>query len=158
PTAAKHLKDALALQPDSAEERALLDTVSKGTAPKRPPMERLRANYDEDSFRQLEWEIRSENERKLAKADPTTHSHFHIDRGHMMLSQSFLLEAEKEFREAISLDPALAGAHSGLGMVMATMAMNTPSANLVNGARTEANTSLRLQPNVEAYLVLARLD
>jgi cytochrome c-type biogenesis protein CcmH/NrfG len=28
----------------------------------------------------------------------------------------------------------------------------------VEAARTEANTSLRLKPNPEAYLVLARLD
>src|SRR5262249_55137163 len=98
------------------------------------------------------------NEKKLATADATTHAKFHVDRGQMMLSQSFLLESEREFREAISLDAGLPAAHSGLAMALATMAMTTPSASLVNAARAEANASLRLQPNVEAYLVLAKLE
>jgi Tfp pilus assembly protein PilF len=117
----------------------------------RVPLERVKRNYDENSYRQLALEITNAMEETLAKADPHTHASFHVDRGRDLLNQGFTAEAEKEFREAIMRDPTSASAHVGLARAAETL-------NDSASARTEASTSLRLQPNIDAYLVLARLE
>jgi Flp pilus assembly protein TadD len=60
-------------------------------------------------------------------------------------------EAEKEFREAVVLDPGSAAAHAGLAAVL-------ENDQDIAGARNEARMSLKLQPSAEAYLIMARLD
>jgi Flp pilus assembly protein TadD len=67
------------------------------------------------------------------------------------MAQGLLGEAEREFREAVILNPTSAIAHAGLARVL-------ESSQDANGARTEARASLKLNPSAEAYLVLARLD
>lgn len=148
--AARELKDVLAINSD-AEAKALLDAINSGARPARVPLERIKRNYDEASFRALAQEIEISNEARLQKTDPATHAAFHVARGHDLLDQGLIGEAEKEFREAVVLDPASAAAHAGLAQVLKSNADNT-------GARNEARASLRLRPSVEAYLVLARLD
>jgi len=147
--ATRQLREALALKPGDSETKALLDQVATG-ARNGIPLERIKRNYDEASFRQLEFEIVSALERKLAQSDPATHAKAHIEQGQQMLAEGFALEAEKRFREAVLLDPANAGAHAGL------------AASLVSGdpatARSEAATAIRLQPSAQAYVVLAQLD
>ena len=71
--------------------------------------------------------------------------------GQELLQSGLPGEAEKEFREAVVLDPGSAAAHAGLAAVLET------DQDLV-GARNEARMSLKLQPNADAYLVMARLD
>jgi Tfp pilus assembly protein PilF len=61
-----------------------------------------------------------------------------------------MVDAEAEFREAISLDYNNAAAHAGMAHAM------EQTGDSFN-ARSEAQTSVRLQPNADAYLVLARL-
>jgi Tfp pilus assembly protein PilF len=68
-----------------------------------------------------------------------------------LLSQGFVSEAEKEFREAVSFDPANALAHAGLARVL-------ESSNDVIAARSEAEAALHLKSLAEPLLVLARLD
>jgi tetratricopeptide (TPR) repeat protein len=149
--AARELKDLLAIHPDG-EAKAFLDSVSAGTASKdHLPAERIKRNYDESSFRQLAVEIENNNETKLRKSDPVTHAAFHVQRGQQLLDQGLVGEAEREFREAVILDPTNADAHSGLARVLES---NQDS----NGARNEARVSIRLRPSADAYLVLARLD
>lgn len=145
-----HLRAALALRPD-AEARNFLDTISSGTPPAKLPLERIKQNYDESSFRQLALEIENANESRLSKMDPAAHADFHVQRGNELLGQDLSGEAEKEFREAVILDPASAAAHAGLARVLETG--HDPL-----GARNEARASLRLKPSAEAYLVMARLD
>ena len=59
--------------------------------------------------------------------------------------------AERDFREAVELDPTNADAHVGLAGALEDI--NEPS------ARAEAQTALRLEPiSTDALLVLARLD
>src|SRR4051812_10165960 len=159
-SAAKHLKDALALEAADQEAKSLLEIASAPSIPPdtRLPLERIKKNYDEASFHQLEWQVRRANEDRLAHAAPEEHARFHCERGTQMLSQGFVLEAEKEFREAIEHDPALPEAHAGLAQTLETHSASIPAASIVEAARNEANTSLRLKPNPEAYLVLARLD
>jgi len=148
--AARELRAVLALHPDG-EARIFLDAISAGTPVSRLPMERIKRNYDESSFRQLALEIENTNEARLRKTDVASHVAYHVQRGRELLDQGLSAEAEKQFREAVVLDPNQAGAHAGLARVMEA---NQDKA----GARKEAQASLRLSPSAEAYLVLARLD
>jgi len=158
--AARHLKEVLALHSSDEEAKSLLEVASAPSIPPnaRLPLERIKTNYDEASFRQLEWQVRRANEDRLAHAAPDEHARFHCERGTQMLSQGFVLEAEKEFRDAIEHDPALPEAHAGLAQTLETRSASVPAASIVEAARNEANTSIKLRPNPEAYLVLARLD
>src|SRR3954471_19922159 len=158
-SASRQLREVTARRPSDGEARALLDVIGSSlnraadpsqSAP-RVPLERVKRNYDENSYRQLALEITNAMEESLSKTDPRTHASFHVDRGRDLLNQGFTAEAEKEFREAVLRDPTSAGAHAGLAR--AAEALNDPAA-----ARNEAGTSLRLQPNVDAYLVLTRLE
>jgi Flp pilus assembly protein TadD len=115
------------------------------------PLERIKRNYDESTFRQIALEIENTNEARLAKSDPASHAAFHVRHGQELLQSGLPGEAEKEFREAVVLDPGSAAAHAGLAAVLET------DQDLV-GARNEARMSLKLQPNAEAYLLMARLD
>jgi Flp pilus assembly protein TadD len=60
-------------------------------------------------------------------------------------------QAETQFRNAVSSDYNNAAAHAQLAGVL------EKKGDVIN-ARTEAQTSIRLKPNVDALLVLARLD
>ena len=130
---------------DAPLQRAIVPAAQK------LPLERVRTNYDESSFRQLALKIEAVAEQRLAKTDPHTHAQFHTDRGHQLLAQGFLSEAEAEFREAIALDSSNPEAHAGLASVQEAQ-------NNETGARSEAEEALRLRPFPEPLLVLARLD
>ena len=164
--ASRQLRDVLSRKPNDAEARQLLETIASGAAanlartqepgaasPPQPriPLERIKRNYDETSYRQLALEIENAMEQSLANTDPRTHAAYHVERGRELLTQGFIVEAERQFREAVLRDPANAGAHAGLARV-------AEKNNDENAARNEARTSLRLNPTAEAYLVLARLD
>ena len=161
PNAARQVREALNLRPNDSEAKAFLDLVTglptiraAQTLPSpRPgiPLERIKRNYDESSFRQLVLEIEAEAETRLAKTDPRTHARFHVTRGHELLGQGFVSEAENEFREAISLDANNADAHAGLARALESKPDHI-------AARAEANIALRLRPFAEPLLVLARLD
>ncbi|MDP9266779.1 MAG: tetratricopeptide repeat protein [Acidobacteriota bacterium] len=165
--AVKQLRQGLELRPGDAEAKAFLDQLvtpvnpgasggatagiaGKGTAGKLP-LERIKSNYDEASFRQLALEIENLNETRLAKTDTRTHANFHVQHGRQMLAANLLTVAEKDFREAVLLDPANAGAHAGLARVLELTSDTV-------GARAEARSSIQLQPSANAFLVLARLD
>jgi tetratricopeptide (TPR) repeat protein len=149
--AARELKEVLSLTSD-AEAKSFLETVSStGQPPARMPLQRIKRNYDESSFRQLALEIENSNEARLQSTDPVTHAAFHIQRGQELMSQGLIGEAEREFREAVILNPTSAPAHAGLARVL-------ESSQDAAGARNEARASLKLNPSAEAYLVLARLD
>ncbi len=148
-SAARELKATLALQGDT-EARSFLDAISSGSQIQRMPLERIKRNYDESGFRQISLEIANADEARLRKATPAEHSAFHVQRGQDMLAEGLTSEAEKQFREAISLDAASATAHSGLAQVLEII-------QNVDGARKEAGDSLRIKPSAGALLVLARL-
>jgi len=149
--AMRELRESLAIKPDT-EAKSLLDALGSGTRPAENfPPQRVKRNYDESSFRQLAVEIENNNELKLQKTDPVTHAAFHSQHGQQLLDQGLYGEAEREFREAVILDPTDAEAHSGLARVL-------ESSQDGKGARNEARVSIRLKPTVNAYLVLARLD
>jgi len=158
--ATRQVHEVLNLRPDDSEAKSLLSSVGNDTtnriqqrplANNRLPLERIRTNYGEPAFRQLAFKLGEAAEQRLGKTSPRTHAQYHADRGRQFFSQGFVSEAEKEFRESISLDPSNAAAHAGLARVLET---NTD----YSGARVEASTALRLQPSADMYLLLARLD
>jgi Flp pilus assembly protein TadD len=115
------------------------------------PMERIKRNYDEASYRQLEMEIHNLTEERLAKIDKQSHSAYHLERGKQLAAQNAPGESESEFREAIATDYNNAAAHAGLATIL-------EKKGDLFGARTEAQTAIRLNPSGEAYLVLARVS
>jgi tetratricopeptide (TPR) repeat protein len=160
---ARQLRELLALRPSDAEAMALLDALSRPqvitdaantSAALKPevklPLERIKRNYDEASFRQLAFELENQSEMKLANKPPHQHARFHVERGRELLSQGFVGEAERHFREAVTLDPSNAAAHLGLARILA--------ADKPIEARAEARTALGLQASAEACLLLAQLD
>ena len=159
--ASKHLRETGSLHPGDADAGTLLESIAQQTNSSEPrgmvpasfkmPMERIRTTYDESSFRQLALGIDAAAEQRLTKADARTHAQFHADRGHELLRQGFITEAEREFREATSLNMANADAHAGLAAVLEA---NNDEA----GARLEAEQALRLRQFAEPLIVLARLD
>lgn len=159
--ALRQLREDLSMHPSDSEAETLigaLTTVSGGQGSHaRPasnlklPAQRLRTNYEENRFRLLVLKLDAAAEQHLAKTDPRTHSRFHSNRGDQMLRQGFLPEAEREFREAISLYPENAEAHAGLASVL-------EATNNLAGARSEAEEALRWRQFAEPLVVLARLD
>lgn len=165
--AARHFHEAVNLRPSDQEAKTALEAVQSSAAS--PPgsqqaapvahtatvprvfLERIRASYDEASFRQLALAIHNVNELKMQNTAPRVHAGIHVERGRQLLSHGFATEAEREFRHAIVLEPTAAGAHAGLA---AALERNQDT----SGARSEARTAIRLHPSAEAYLVLARLD
>jgi tetratricopeptide (TPR) repeat protein/TolB-like protein len=159
--ASRQLRDTLSLRPGDSAAKSLLDTITtdasassqRGIVPaiQKTPTERIRANYDESSFRQLALKLGATAELRLAKTDAKTHARFHADRGHQLLAQGFLAEAEAEFHEAIALNPSNAEAHAGLASVL-------EAENNLAAAHAEAEEALRLRQFPEPLLVLAKLD
>lgn len=158
--ASRELKQTLQLRPSDAEAKSFLDTLNasaggatgvhpaSGNAGKLP-LQRIKRNYDETSYRQLALEIERTAESRLAKGDPKQHAAFHVDRGHQLLSQGFYADAQKAFEEAVTLDPTNAGAHAGLAETYAALGRDKE-------AYSEASAALKLQPSADAYLLLAR--
>ena len=153
--AARQLKEAFLAHPEDAEAKALFDQVNSGapfpTAGQRLPLERIKQNYDETSYRELLLALQTVNEERYAGMSRTDHANGHIKRGNEMLEQGLAPQAEADFREAILLAPGLAAAHSGLAHALEAQEQ-------VTEARTEAQAANRIQPLVAAFLVLARID
>ncbi len=115
------------------------------------PLERIRRAYSEASFRQAAFQLDQMRAMRMATLPPAEQATQYTQLGHDYLAQGLIPEAEREFQEAIEADASSAAAHAGLAQV------REHSGNPTD-ARAEAQRSLNLQPNVPAFLVLARLD
>lgn len=156
--ASRQLHDALSLNPADSQAKSLLEMIGSSSgqpgvvaASIKIPQPRIRNSYDESSFRQLSLKISAVAEQRLSKTDARTHAQFHAERGHQLLKQGFLSEAEREFRESLALNPSSSEAHAGLASVL-------ESGNHSAEARSEAEEAIRLHPSAEALLVLAELE
>ena len=152
--AIRQLEDSVSLRLDDAEAKTMLAflTATPGTTAKRPDvLLRIKSNYDENSFRQLVEGIESAAEDRLGNADPVRHAQFHVGRGQELLAQGFVAEAQKQFCEAVALDPQSAAAHSGLAHTL-------EADDDLAAARAEAEAALAIKISIDPLLVLARLD
>jgi tetratricopeptide (TPR) repeat protein len=115
------------------------------------PLERIRRTYSEASFRQAAFQLDQMRAIRMATLPPAQQAAEYTQLGRDYLAQGLIPEAEREFQSAISADSTNAAAHAGLAQVREHS--GSPA-----DARQEAEASLKVHPNVEAYLVLARLE
>lgn len=115
------------------------------------PVERIRRTYTEASFRQAAFQLDQMQQMRLATLKPAERATEYTEQGQQYLAEGLLPAAEQKFQLAISSNPGDALARAALAQV------REQSGNDAD-ARTEAQTSLRLSPNVPAYLVMARLN
>ena len=148
--ATRQLREASRLRPSDGEAKSFLAGLQPGSSVSKIPVPRIKRNYDESSFHQLAFEIEALAEKKMG-GDPRSHAQFHVTRGHELFGQGYVIEAEREFREAVMLDNFNADAHAGLASVL-------EAKQDASGARSEAQAALRIRTFSEPLLVLARLD
>lgn len=162
PGAIHELQIDLKLHPQDAEAQSLLASLetpaAAATTPAQAaaqdqalPLERIKRSYDETEFRQAAFEMEQLQEARLAMLPPAEREKRLVASGDEFLHRGLILEAEREYQVALKVNPVSALAHAGLARV------RERSLDF-SAARAEAQESLRLAPNVPAYLVLARLD
>jgi tetratricopeptide (TPR) repeat protein len=134
-----------------APSNAAASTTPATSTPTFEPLERIRRTYSEASFRQAEFQLDQMRALRMTSLTPAERAAQYTQVGHDYIAQGLIPEAEQEFRHALTADPNSAAAHAGLAQI------REQSGNTAE-ARAEAQTSLKLKPNVEAYLVIARLE
>jgi tetratricopeptide (TPR) repeat protein len=152
--ASRELHVALERHPNDTEAATLLDTLSPsahGNAPPKLPPERLKRNYPESAFRQMNIQIQTWAEQQFAHSDPAARARYHVELGRELLAHGFQSEAESEFRHAATIAPSSPVPITALGEL--ADARGNPQE-----ARAQAEASLRVHESVDAYLLLARLD
>jgi tetratricopeptide (TPR) repeat protein len=156
---------ALKLRPTDTEAAQLKANISAGRTIAKPTasattttttsdfdaLERIRRTYSEASFRQAAFQLDQMRAIRMASLPPAEQAAQYTQLGHDYLGQGLVPEAEQEFQAAITADASSADAHAGLAQVR-------EHSGSAAEARTEAQKSLNLHPNITAYLVLARLD
>lgn len=156
--AARELHAALDRHPNDAEAKTLLESLTPqagGVIPSsamvKMPSERIKRNYEEDAFRQVNTQIGSWAEQRFSRSDPHAHARFHIELGRELLAHGFTDEAEAQFRHAASVDPSSAAP-------LIALAEDYDARGDALQARAQVEAALRLRESAEAYLLLARLD
>ena len=139
---------------EAAEMRALI-SAGRSTTGKPAngfePAARLKRTYSEASFRQAAFQMDQVRAIRIAMLPPQQQAGEYTRLGREYLSQGLLPEAEEQFDAAVAADKNSSEAHTGLAQVR-------ERSGSVDDARNEAETAIRLHPNVDAYLVLARID
>ena len=115
------------------------------------PTTRIRRTWSEASFRQVAFQLDQMRAIQMASLPPAQQAIQYTQLGAGYLAQGLIPEAEQEFQSALAADPRNGAAHAGLAQVR-------ERSGSTDDARAEAQTSLKIAPNVDAYLVLARLD
>ncbi len=115
------------------------------------PTTRIRRTWSEASFRQAAFQLDQMRAIQMATLPPAQQAVQYAELGNGYLAQGLIPEAEQEFHTALTADPKSATAHAGIAQVR-------ERSGSTDEARAEAQASLKLSPNVAAYLVLARLD
>lgn len=115
------------------------------------PLERIRRTYSEASFRQAAFQLNQMRAARMATLPPAEQATQYVQLGHDYLAQGLIPEAEQQFQSALAAQPNSAEARAGLAQVREQSGDSA-------AARTEAETSIKLTPNAQAYLVLARLE
>lgn len=151
------LAQALRLHPNDSEAKAAQAAWSsnpeKTSADGSPiePLTRIKRSYDGAAFRQAAIMIDQVEAARLAALPPAERAARLCKSAHDKLERGLLLESERGYQSAIAADDHSAEAHAGLAQVR-------ERAGDTETARKEARASLDRRPNLEAYLVLSRLD
>ena len=145
--------EALELKPRLAASLHLTGTplTNAITAGGFDPLERVRRSYSEASFRQAAFLLDEVRAMRMATLPPPEQAAQYTKLGSDYLAQGLIPEAEREFQAALAADGTNAAARAGLAQVRERSGSE-------DDARSEAQASLKLQPNAPAYMVLARLD
>ncbi len=158
--AARELHATLDHRPDDAEAKMLLGSltptvgdsiIAASSAVSKPPLERIKRNYEEDAFRQMTMQIGSYAEERFARSDPHAHARFHIELGKELLAHGFTTEAESEFHHSAVIDPTSTAP-------LTALAEDYDARGDATDARAQAEAALRIRESADAYLILARLD
>ena len=155
--AGRELHAVLDRRPNDADAKMLLDqtpaagSIAASSAATKIPSQRMKRNYEEDSFRQMTTQMAGWAEQQFIKSDPRAHSRYHVELGKELLAHGFTTEAEAEFRHAAVVDPASPAP-------LAALAEDLNARGDVREARSQAEASLRIRESAAAYLILARLD
>ena len=156
--AAREADAALKLRPADNEAADLKNRIASGRTapagtadPSVQSTERIRRTYSEASFRQAAFQLDQMRTLRMASLSPAERSAQLTQLGREYMGQGLLPEAEREFKAAITADGKSYLAQAGLAEVREKS--GSPAE-----ARTEAQASLRIQPNVPAYMVLARME
>jgi tetratricopeptide (TPR) repeat protein len=158
--AARELHATLDHHPSDADAKTLLDSlppaigssiVAASSTTVKPPLERIKRNYEEDAFRQMTMQIGNWAEERFLRSDPRAHARFHIELGEELLAHGFTTEAESEFRHAAAVDPTSTAP-------LTALAEDYDARGDAADARSQAEAALRIRESADAYLILARLD
>ena len=155
------VEEALKLRPSDGDAQAF-EAQLRNPPPPNPdpghaitdwqgPLERIKPSYSDTEVRQAAFELEQIQEMRLASMPAADRSAALVKEGDAFFQRGLVLEAEREYREALTADSASAPAHAGLAAVWERD--GNPGA-----ARQEAHASIQIQPNAPAYLVLAKLD
>jgi len=118
---------------------------------KADPLERIERNFDAVAFRQAAQMLDEMDAARLAQLTPLKRAQMLAGRAKDYLDRGLLLEAERLYLSAVAADGEVAQAHAGLAEVRE----RTGDAG---AARNEALAALKIEPSIDAYLVLGRLD
>jgi tetratricopeptide (TPR) repeat protein len=146
-----HPQDVEALTFQTTLRNGTLHPVSATSTSDSFPLERIKRNFNEASFRQAAFEMEQMQKAHLATLPPPKQAAALTASGMSFFNQGLILEAEREFHAALAADQGYWEAHAGLALVR-------EHGGDAKEARQEAAESLNARPNVTAYLVLARLD
>jgi tetratricopeptide (TPR) repeat protein len=162
PGATREVGVAVKLHPQDTEAIELLsrlDAAKGATVSLKPivyaggfePITRIRRTWSEAGFRQAAFELDQVRGLRMTTLPPGEQAVQYSILGQEYLGQGLMPEAELQFQAALAADPRSASAHAGLAIVRERSGSTAE-------ARNEAEASLKLTPNVSAYLVLGRLD
>ena len=145
------VKPALAVSGPVVPAAAAVGQAEGEVDAKPDPLERIERGFDATAFHQAALMVDQVEASRLAALSPQERAQKLSAQGHDYLNRGLLLDAERIFQSALTLDASSAEAHAG----MAEIRERTGDAQ---AARKEAVASLERMPTVEAYLVMVRLD
>lgn len=149
--ALKELEESLKLRPNDSEAKAAEGAWKSGNDAAAEPLERIKRTYNGAAFRQAALMLDAVEAARLAALPSAERAARLSKSAREKLDHGLLLESEREYQAALAADDHSAEAHAGLAEVR-------ERAGDIDEARKEARASLDRRPNIEAYLVLARLD
>ena len=148
PAAHRQLRETLRLRPGDTEAHQFEEALLSSPAPA-IPLSRIKQNYDESSYRQLALELQNAIDESIGKAKPAAQASLHLERARELLANGAAREAESQFRESLTQDPANPDALAGLAHALLLE-------NRFAEARKQAQAAIAIEPTSEAYLVIAR--